>query len=71
MQAMTLLVKSEDGQKQAVSALESHLGRSSQVLMHLGTTVGHSDGGRGGEDGALVGWMIVLVEVRVTVETVV
>jgi hypothetical protein len=41
MQEVTLSVNSEDGQKQAASLLESHLGIESQVLIHLGTNSGH------------------------------
>lgn len=41
MQEVTLSVNSEDGQKQAASLLESHLGIESQVFIHLGTKLGH------------------------------
>jgi hypothetical protein len=41
MQEVTLSVNSEDGQKQAASLLESHLGIDSQVFIHLGTKLGH------------------------------
>lgn len=44
MQDWTLLVNSEEGQKQAASLLDSHLGIESQVFMHLGTSSGHGTG---------------------------
>jgi hypothetical protein len=44
MQSSTLLVNSDDGQKQAASLLESHFGMESQVLMHVGTTPGQGAG---------------------------
>lgn len=44
MQDLTLSANSEDGQKQAVSLLESHLGMESHVFMHLGTTSGQGAG---------------------------
>jgi hypothetical protein len=44
MQDWTLSVNWEDGQKQAVSLLESHLGIESHVFMHLGTSSGHGAG---------------------------
>jgi hypothetical protein len=44
MQVVTFSVNSEDGQKQAASLLESHLGTESQVFKHLGTNSGHGAG---------------------------
>jgi hypothetical protein len=44
MQDLTLSANSEDGQKQAVSLLESHCGMESHVFMHLGTTPGQGAG---------------------------
>jgi hypothetical protein len=45
---MTLSVNSEDGQKQLASLLELHLGsKLSQVLIHLGTTLGQGAEGTG------------------------
>lgn len=40
MHPLTLSVNSVDGQKHAVSLLESHFGMESHVLRHLGTTLG-------------------------------
>jgi hypothetical protein len=37
-------VNSEDGQKQAASLLESHLGTESQVFKHFGTSSGQGAG---------------------------
>lgn len=44
MQDLTLSANSEDGQKHAVSLLDSHLGMESHVFMHLGTTSGQGAG---------------------------
>lgn len=44
MQVVTFSVNSEDGQKQAASLLESHLGTESQVFKHLGTNSGQGAG---------------------------
>jgi hypothetical protein len=62
---MTLSVNSEDGQKQLASLLESHLGsRLSQVLIHLGTTLGH--GAEGTDEGVVVTEGTSLVSLAVT-----
>lgn len=44
MQDLTLSANSEDGQKHAVSLLESHFGIESHVFMHMGTRSGHGAG---------------------------
>lgn len=41
---VTFSVNSEDGQKQAASLFESHLGTESQVFRHLGTNSGQGAG---------------------------
>lgn len=70
MQDLTLSANSEDGQKQAVSLLESHLGMDSHVFMHLGTTSGQGAGftvSAGAELTGLVVIAVVSVEIGQTV----
>ena len=38
--SITLWANSEDGQRQVIWLLESHLGMVNQVIIHLGTTGG-------------------------------
>jgi hypothetical protein len=73
---MTLSVKSDEGQKQVMSLLDLQSGiRLSQVLIHLGTTLGQEvvgTGASGVEVGlASAGTEIVEDEVRMAVEVVV
>jgi hypothetical protein len=64
MQDLTLSANSEDGQKQAVSLLESHLGMESHVFMHLGTTSGQGAGFTV-STGAVVTGLVVMAVVSV------
>lgn len=58
-------MNSEEGQKQAASLLESHLGIDSHVFMHFGTSSGHGAGvGTLGVVEIVVAAVIQLVEVE-------
>lgn len=58
-------MNSEEGQKQAASLFESHLGIDSHVFMHLGTSSGHGAGvGMLGVVETVVAAVIQLVEVE-------
>lgn len=71
MQDLTLSANSEDGQKQAVSLLESHLGTESHVFMHLGTTSGQGAGFTVSTGAVLTGLVEIAVDLEGSGQTVV